>query len=139
MTTTKFYSYLIKFTVKSCKFINVFLEFFYKQSLSKRNFKYSLMYSFLYLMNCKHSFKNAIRTNYLRTSPIWEVMSYIFWNTSLTNFNLFFIRLLGRRKIIQIIINMPNYLFINVFKFFLNHLRIIIVIFLESTIQANYC
>ena len=36
----------MKFTVKSCKLIKVFIDVCYKQTLSDRKFKYSLFYSF---------------------------------------------------------------------------------------------
>ena len=38
-----------KCTVQFCKFIKVFKNFCYKPSLSKRKFKHSLLYNFLYI------------------------------------------------------------------------------------------
>ena len=42
--------------------------------------------------------------------------------TGLLHLNLFFIRLIRRRKIIEIIITMPNNFFLNVFELFLKKL-----------------
>ena len=53
--------------------------------------------------------------------------------------NLLFIRLTRRTKITQIIVDMPNFFFLNVSPFFLKHLRILILIFLKTRIQVDYC
>ena len=53
---------------------------------------------------------------------------------NLTQSNLFFIRLIGRRKSLKL-----SLICLITFILFYKHLRIIIVIFLESTIHANYC
>ena len=53
----------MKFRFKSCKFIKVFIDFCYKETLSQRikeNFNTVYCIVFCILMNCKHSFKNAV-------------------------------------------------------------------------------
>ena len=57
----------MKFTIKSSRFIKIFTDICYKQTLSKKKIKYSLLDSFCILMDCKHSVNSA-----------FEVMSYMF-------------------------------------------------------------
>ena len=66
------------------------------------------------LMHCKHC-----NTFFCVHFPIWENNVLYFWNTTVTNFNLFFNRLIKRRKqITQIIIDIPNYIFSVYLHFF---------------------
>ena len=74
---------------------------------------------FCILMDCKHGFKNT--TRFFCVHSPFEKYCTVFFETiskKSNNSNFFFIRVIRIRKITQIIINMPNYFFLNVSTLF---------------------
>ena len=85
------------------------------------------------LMHCKHCNVFLACITHLRNSFLY------FWNTTLTILNLLFNRLIKKRKKLLKLSLICLITFSQSICIFKKHLRVIIVIFLENSIQANYC
>ena len=70
-------------------------------------------------MHCKHNFKNT--TRFFCVIP--HLRNHVRYFQKRIYSNLFFIKLIRTRKITQIVINMPNNCFHNVFTLFSNTCR----------------